>query len=183
MKQSTDNWGAWIGAVATIASALISGVFLLYSQQSSDVSNTIDRPPVSSFRQPDDKVVTPTNTSLPITQSTSLLPYPICLLIGEWEAQVSNNNFQLKIEWNPLDRQFEGRLIKQTATAKAGELVYAAKITDEGGILSESSRWTSAGWRENVVDINKWVAADTGTFYNGLTFFRQNQSRLDSCRA
>jgi len=169
---------------ATITAAIIAlvGSYFLLSPTSNPDITTIE-PTLSSTR-----TIVTAIVSDPISVT---IPHPTCLLIGDWEAQIPGNNFQVNIDWNAIDNHFEGKVIRVGERAgglgsKVGDLVYVANLSREAGIIAEKSRVISGpgnySWKQASVDINTWVTADVAVFFDGHTMNRINNSRLASCR-
>lgn len=97
-----------------------------------------------------------------VKNATDFLP-------GLWEAQISGNQYQMRVAWNQSTRQFEGTLAAQGAGSKyagftIGEVVWKARLTASPNQLSESQMARNVGifgptgtykWLEGTVDLRR----------------------------
>lgn len=104
-------------------------------------------------------------TQAPVSAASSATDF----LPGLWEAQISNNRYQMRVAWSPSTRQFEGTLAAQGAGSKyagftIGEVVWKARPTANPNQLHESQMARNVGllgptgtykWLEGTVDLRR----------------------------
>jgi hypothetical protein len=67
--------------------------------------------------------ISPESTTVPTSltvHNNTTLPYPSCLLIGDWEAKDTIKDAQLHFQWNDADKLVEGRITKLGDSANYG---------------------------------------------------------------
>lgn len=106
-------------------------------------------------------------------------------LAGEWEAEIPDNRYRLRITWNPDEGRYEGRptglgVLSAEVGFSVGELTYLATPTGDPRILSEQGMWRSGSggvstgeyWRSSTVDLSQWPSFSEGVFYGGNRHIR-----------
>ena len=121
--------------------------------------------------------------------------YPYCLLIGEWESQLSNNKYRIRVQWDASQNLFRGNLSQQGEGSQfvgfaIGEFTWSAKIVGE--ILKEQHKWrygsngvsSSYEWRSGQPTINTAPPSNGNSFFSpaaGTTMVRVNGSAVSAC--
>jgi hypothetical protein len=105
----------------------------------------------------------------------------MAVLPGVWVAQISNNYYQMRVNWNPSNARFEGILVRQGGVSQyvgfsIGELVWIAEPTQNPSVLLENQKWrygmhgmsTSSKWVGGTVDLRRGgpgtLVTSTATF-------------------
>ncbi len=95
-------------------------------------------------------------------------------LNGTWEAQISGNQFQMLVRWNPATSQYEGLLARHGEGSHAvgftiGETIWKARVTDASGRLHESQMLrhsaADARWLEGEIDLERCNASELVTSF------------------
>lgn len=120
--------------------------------------------------------------------------FPECLLIGEWQAQIENNNFTFSVSLDKGDALFKGILTKQGEASQnvgftIGEVFYTAELSDTSGILAEKTEWrsgingvsSSVEWRPSTTNINTWTTPNDGVF-GGFSTLRLSATPDANCK-
>lgn len=113
------------------------------------------------------------------------LPLSAKDLIGDWEAQVPDNRFRIRIVWDEAEKAFHGFLAAQGKGSedhgfRLGELIYIAEPMAASNRLREKSllKWGRGGqstreeWVEADFDIRSWPSSDEAVFFDGRRFLR-----------
>lgn len=134
-------------------------------------------------------------TAFQTTATTIEYPqFPECLLIGEWQAQIENNNFSFSVNWDKEQALFKGILTKQGEASQnvgftIGEVFYTAELTNTSGTLAEKTEWrsgingvsSSVEWRPSTTNINTWTTPNDGVF-GGFSALRLNATQDANCK-
>lgn len=95
-------------------------------------------------------------------------------LVGTWEAQITDNQYQMQVTWNSAANRYEGILTKQGQASQyvgfsIGELVWTATVSYDSNNnvsiqASQKYRWGSNGvssgfqWFNHIVNLNASTA-------------------------
>lgn len=91
-------------------------------------------------------------------------------LVGNWEAQIPGNKYQMRVCWNEEKKRYEGVLIKQGPISQyagfaVGELVWEATPTDNLNVMIQQQklRWGANGVSRKYEWMNGTVYLDRGS--------------------
>jgi hypothetical protein len=89
------------------------------------------------------------------------------IFVGTWEAQISNNRYQMRVTWNSAANQYEGVLTSQGQGSQEvgfsiGELVWTATLAGDLSRMNEKQKWrytrngrpAGSEWRDGIVDLD-----------------------------
>ena len=102
-------------------------------------------------------------------------------LPGVWMAQIDNNAYQMRVNWNAGNARFEGILVRQGRTSQyvgfsVGELVWVAEPTQNPDVLIESQKWrygvagvpTGSKWMDGTLNLRN---SGPGTLVSSFATF------------
>ncbi|MCL1472046.1 hypothetical protein [Argonema antarcticum] len=90
------------------------------------------------------------------------------IFVGTWEAQISNNRYQMRVTWNSAANRYEGVLTQQGQGSQEvgfsiGELGWTATLASDLSQMNEKQKWrwgsngvsTRSEWRDGIVDLDR----------------------------
>jgi len=100
----------------------------------------------------------------------------MALLPGLWQSQIADNQFQMAVDWNEVNKQFEGKLAAQGTVSRnvgftVGEIIWVARPTANPNVLTESQMYRWGGlfsgyrWEQGTINLDQSSHTDLVTSF------------------
>lgn len=177
---------ALIGLLGTLGAALIGILPDLKSDRTMSENASIKENPTNSVPSTTETVSTPVPNPTPETsassqpEASSSIPEQnpettpsstsdptLINLLGVWESQQVQNQWQMEVRWDPQENRYKGIIIKQGGGSEYvgfsnNELVWSATALNVGELaVKQKYRWGSNGistgieWVDGTVTLNQ----------------------------